>query len=218
MYDLPLFPLNTVLFPGTPLQLHIFEERYKQMIGICLEERRSFGVVLIRQGSEAGDALAEPHTIGCSAQIIHVQHLSQGRLNIVSMGQGRFRIHSIDKETYPYLMGKVENLPLRNPNPEIVDGLAHELRPRVENFIQALVKAGNGDFNVQQLPEDSISLAYMSAALLHSPPAQKQQILAIDQAEILLASLRSAFQKENSLLKAILNEVSILQSGGFSRN
>ena len=218
MYDMPLFPLNTVQFPGTPLQLHIFEERYKQMIGICLEERRLFGVVLIRQGSEARGPLAEPHTIGCSAQIIHVQRLSQGRLNIVSMGQGRFRIHSINRETYPYLVGKVENLPLRNPNPEIVDRLAHELRPRVVNFIRTLVKAGNGDFDLQQLPEDSISLAYIAAALLQGPPAQKQQILAIDQAEILLASLHSAFQEENALLKAVLNEVNNLQSGGFSRN
>jgi Lon protease-like protein len=218
MYDLPLFPLNTVLFPGTPLQLHIFEERYKLMIGRCIDERRPFGVVLIRQGLEARGPLADPHTIGCSAQIIQVQHLSQGRLNIVSMGQGRFRIHSIDNETNPYLMGQVDNLPLRNPNPETVDRLAHGFRPQVVNFIEALVKAGNGDFDVQQLPEDSISLAYMAAALLQSPPAQKQQILAIDQAEILLASLQSAFKRENALLKAILNEANILQSGGFSRN
>ncbi|HSG18664.1 MAG TPA: LON peptidase substrate-binding domain-containing protein, partial [Anaerolineae bacterium] len=51
MFELPIFPLNTVLFPGMPLSLHIFEDRYKLMIGKCLQERRAFGVVLIRQGA-----------------------------------------------------------------------------------------------------------------------------------------------------------------------
>ena len=53
MIELPLFPLNTVLFPGMPLGLHIFEDRYKLMIGQCVQERRPFGVVLIRSGQEA---------------------------------------------------------------------------------------------------------------------------------------------------------------------
>ena len=218
MFDLPIFPLNTVLFPGTPLQLHIFEERYKLMIGMCIEERRPFGVVLIRQGLEAMGPLAEPHTIGCSAQIIHVQRLSQGRLNIISMGQGRFRIHSIDTESYPYLMGRVENLPLRNPQPEVVERMARDFRPQVEQFIQALVKAGSGEFDLKQLPEEPISLAYVAAALMQSPPIQKQHILAIDQAEVLLTALHSAFKRENALLKAVLDETDVLQSGGFSRN
>jgi uncharacterized protein len=218
MFELPLFPLNTVLFPGTPLQLHIFEERYKLMIGRCIEERSPFGVVLIRRGQETLGPVAEPHTVGCSAQIVHVQRLAEGRLNIITMGQGRFRIHSIDAETFPYLVGEVENLPLKNPKPEKIVRLARDFRPHVVQFIQALVKAGSGDFDISQLPEDSISLAYVAAALLQSPPIQKQQLLAIDQAEILLTSLQSAFKRENALLKAILNEVDTLQSGGFSRN
>jgi len=53
MSKLPLFPLNTVLFPGMVLPLHVFEDRYKQMIGACLEDDSGFGVVLIRSGEEA---------------------------------------------------------------------------------------------------------------------------------------------------------------------
>lgn len=218
MFEIPLFPLNTVLFPGTPLQLHIFEERYKLMIGKCIEERSPFGVVLIRKGQESTGPLAEPHTIGCSAQIIHVQRLSEGRLNIVSLGQGRFRILSINTETHPYLIGRVEKMPLKNPAPDLVAKMAQELRPLVEHFIQALVKAGSGEFDIQQLPDDSISLAYMAAALLQSPPAQKQHILAIDQAENLLHTLQLEFKRENALLSAMLRETNHLQSGGFSTN
>jgi Lon protease-like protein len=64
MSYLPLFPLNTVLFPGTILPLHVFEERYKQMIGACLEENSRFGVVLIRSGEEVGGPPAGPTTSG----------------------------------------------------------------------------------------------------------------------------------------------------------
>lgn len=218
MYELPLFPLNTVLFPGTPLQLHIFEERYKMMIGKCLEDHSPFGVVLISQGMEAGGPLAEPQTIGCAAQIIHAQRLNEGRMNIVALGQGRFRLRHIDRETNPYLVGRVEDLALRNPQPEITDRLAGELRPKVVRFIQALVTAGNGEFDVQQVPQDSISLAYMAAAILQIPATPKQRLLEIDQAEDLLSALISEFRRENAFLKTILGESSSLQSGGFSMN
>ena len=67
MFELPLFPLNIVLFPGMPLSLHIFEDRYKLLIGKCLQERQPFGVVLIKKGIEALGPLAEPHHIGCTA-------------------------------------------------------------------------------------------------------------------------------------------------------
>ena len=69
--ELPLFPLNTVLFPGATLPLHIFEDRYKEMISQCIEEHRPFGVLLIRKGREAGD-LAEPFEIGTTAHIARV--------------------------------------------------------------------------------------------------------------------------------------------------
>ena len=98
MFELPIFPLNTVLFPGMPLSLHIFEDRYKLMIGKCLQERRAFGVVLIRQGAEALGPLAEPNKIGCTAFISQVERLHQGRMNIGVIGQRRFRIISLDTE------------------------------------------------------------------------------------------------------------------------
>jgi uncharacterized protein len=61
-FELPLFPLQTVLFPGMPFVLHIFEQRYRQMIGECLRDDQPFGVVLIREGEEVGDPLVEPFT------------------------------------------------------------------------------------------------------------------------------------------------------------
>jgi len=82
--------LNVVLFPGATLPLHIFEERYKLLIGRCLEEKLPFGVVLIRKGNEVGEP-GEPFDVGCTAHILRVQHLQEGRMNLLCRGGKRFR-------------------------------------------------------------------------------------------------------------------------------
>jgi Lon protease-like protein len=85
----PLFPLDVVLFPGTPLPLHIFEERYKEMIGECLTERSGFGVVRAQQ-----EGLA---VVGCMARIVRVLHeYDDGRLDILCEGRDRFEIEMLD--------------------------------------------------------------------------------------------------------------------------
>jgi Lon protease-like protein len=88
---LPLFPLNVVLFPGTPLSLHIFEPRYKEMIGECIDGNSPFGVVLaVEQG------IAE---MGCTAEIVAVtKRYSDGRLDIVTEGRERFEVLRINQE------------------------------------------------------------------------------------------------------------------------
>ena len=88
---LPLFPLDVVLFPGTPLPLHIFEPRYKEMIGECLSQHRTFGVVrVVEQG------LAE---VGCTAEITTVaKEYPDGRLDIVTEGRQRFEVVRLDQE------------------------------------------------------------------------------------------------------------------------
>jgi Lon protease-like protein len=88
---LPLFPLDVVLFPGTPLPLHIFEPRYKEMIAECLAERRTFGVVrAIEQG------LAD---VGCTAEIITVvKEYPDGRLDLVTEGRKRFELLRVNEE------------------------------------------------------------------------------------------------------------------------
>jgi Lon protease-like protein len=88
---LPLFPLDVVLFPGTPLPLHIFEPRYKEMIGECLAQHRTFGVVrAVEQG------LAE---VGCTAEIVTVvKEYPDGRLDLVAEGRKRFELLSVNQE------------------------------------------------------------------------------------------------------------------------
>ncbi len=89
---LRLFPLNTVLFPGAALNLHVFEDRYRKMIAECLDAGEAFGVVLIRDGEEAGDPGVTPHEVGTTAEIADVTLLPAGRYYISTTGGRRFRI------------------------------------------------------------------------------------------------------------------------------
>lgn len=218
MHELPIFPLNTVLFPGTPLQLHIFEERYKEMINMCIREKRNFGVALIQEGKEALGNLPKPHIIGCSASILNVQRLKQQRMNIVALGQERFRIISTDRESNAYLSGIVESYPIKTIDPGRAISKAEHLYPKVEVFIRRLVEAGGMKYNLQQLPEDPEALAYMAAAMLQISPSKKQSLLELDELDQLLFRLVRLYQHELALLDILLTPSAELMHGGFSIN
>ena len=117
--ELPLFPLNTVLFPGATLPIHVFEERYKLLISHCLERRQPFGVVLIRSGNEVGGP-AQPFDIGTTARIVYVQEMAEGRLNVISVGDRRLRILRLLHQQ-PYLAGEVELLQCDEGDGQLAD-------------------------------------------------------------------------------------------------
>jgi Lon protease-like protein len=202
MFEIPLFPLNTVLFPGMPLALHRFEDRYKIMIGKCLQERRPFGVVLISKGAEALGPLPEPNDVGCTAFITQVERLQQGRMNISAVGQRRFRIATLDTEL-PYLRGQVEHYPLSEEDPSSQERLAGRLRPWIERYLDDLSRLGNVELEAQNLPEEPVALAYAAAALLQTPAEEQQALLNIADAATLLAELRRIYRREIAILKAM---------------
>lgn len=89
--DIPLFPLQTVLFPGSVLPLKIFEQRYLDMAAACMKENKPFGICLIASGEETGPA-AEPHPVGTLAEIGDWEMEQLGILQITARGGRRFRI------------------------------------------------------------------------------------------------------------------------------
>ena len=104
--QIPLFPLRTVLFPGMPLPLQIFEERYKSMTRELLETGEEFGVLLIRDGKEVGGG-AIPHDVGTTARIEESQEVSGGRFVLTARGVHRFRLITM-LEPRPYPFGEIE--------------------------------------------------------------------------------------------------------------
>ena len=95
---IPLFPLNTVLFPGGPLKLRIFEPRYVDMIGRCMREDIGFGVALIVEGVEAGGP-ARTGNVGTLARIVDFEQLKGGLLGITAHGRERFRIDLVRQQS-----------------------------------------------------------------------------------------------------------------------
>jgi Lon protease-like protein len=108
--ELPLFPLRSVLCPGIALPLHIFEDRYRLMIERCLERSEPFGVVLIHSGHEVGSPPSEIAEIGTTAAIRQADRHPDGRLDIVTVGERRFRIDALDRGGAPWLVGDVSLL------------------------------------------------------------------------------------------------------------
>jgi Lon protease-like protein len=108
--ELPLFPLNAVLFPGGPLKLRIFEARYVDMIGRCMRADEEFGVAMIVEGKEVGPARTAD--IGTSARIFDFETLKDGLLGIAARGARRFKIHSVHTEQDGLNVARVEFLPV----------------------------------------------------------------------------------------------------------
>lgn len=218
MSELPLFPLQTVLFPGMPLYLHIFEDRYKRMIRLCLENRQPFGVVLIRRGVEALGPLAETHPVGCLARIVEVQNMSEGRLNITAAGEERFRILSVHSDITPYLIGEVELEPLVIPERLAFQQAVHRLQPVVARYLQILAESGGSKIELRSFPAEPLAFIYTAAMVLQAPPVVKQELLELAEGLALVERLQALYRRETALLRAML---AFPQTGGektFSKN
>ncbi len=108
--QLPLFPLQTVLLPGGPLQLQVFEPRYLDMVGRCMRTGTPFGVVRILEGSEAG-AVSDIAMTGTSARIIDFHTLSNGLLGLLCLGERVFRLESRQEQPDRLILGQVRWVP-----------------------------------------------------------------------------------------------------------
>jgi len=189
--------LNLVLFPGMDLPLHIFEERYRDMIGECLEKDAPFGVVLIKEGPEVG-APAEPERIGTSTRILRSELLDQGRMNIMTKGQQRFEIEEIIQRV-PHVVGRVRYLV------DIEGEGCVELLPQVnEEYIELVrnLTALTGGYTSRvDIPEDPIALSYAIAASLDMEPHLRQSLLVTETASTRLFDLIPLLKQGNEALR-----------------
>jgi Lon protease-like protein len=179
--QLRMFPLNTVLFPGAALNLHIFEPRYRQMIAECLDANEAFGVVLIREGDEAGDPDVQPHAVGTTAEIADVTPLPSGRYYISSTGGRRFRITAVVSRE-PYLLCEVEFIDEAPSDAAAVDRLTAEIAVEFREYLSLIVEFSGNPADVD-LPADPVRASYAIGEQLQVADALKQQLLELDSAE-----------------------------------
>jgi Lon protease-like protein len=212
--DLPLFPLNTVLFPGMVLPLHIFEDRYKLMIDRCLEEERPFGVLLIREGKEAG-GVATPYEVGTTSVIAGVNRLADGRMDIVTIGHERFRLQAV-RYDQPYLVGDAEPWPLTGETAEQVQDLVPPMRALFRQYLSMLAQAQGHKIEIEEVPVDPRALALLVAVTLQLPMPQKQHLLTKPTVPRLLLAEWTILQREQLLLNHIIQTQTQQWEGGYS--
>ena len=169
--ELPLFPLSTVLFPGGPLRLRIFEPRYLDMVRQCLRGSRPFGVVLILEGLEAG-AAASVATTGTSARLVDFDTLPDGLLGIDCLGEQRFRLCRRWQQPDGLNLAEVDYLP-----EDAACALPAELAHLGELLREVLPQLGERYAHVTAHYDDAGWVGNRWAEVLPLTCAEKQQLL-----------------------------------------
>jgi Lon protease-like protein len=169
----PLFPLNTVLFPGGPLPLRIFETRYIDMIGDCMRRESPFGVLLIKDGLEAGTSTT--HELGTLARIQDFYQGSDGLLGVTAVGGERFTLLSAERQADGLNVGEVELLPAeeRTTLPAEYEGIAEILEGVLDDL-------GRLYESLERHYDDAGWVSYRFAEILPLDLEQKQRCLESD--------------------------------------
>ena len=216
---LPVFPLNTVLFPGLVLPLHIFEERYRTLVRELVarpeDGPHEFGVVTLRRGSEVQtppDADDEPvdetpvtadqlYEVGCTAELRQVTELPDGRFDIVTVGRRRFRVLSVYATGEPYLTAEVEWLPDGETS---ADDVAALLAPRVLAAFRTYLELLRPSAEVlDQVPDDPTVLSHLVAATAQLTTDERHLLLAAPTTATRLRTELTLLNREASLLARV---------------
>jgi len=182
-FELPLFPLNTVLFPGGVLPLRVFEQRYMDMTKACLQEDKPFGVCLIKEGGEVG-APAIPHQVGCLARITDWDMEQLGVLNVKAVGVRRFRILDSRVEPNGLIVAKAQLLPVEPPLP-----LPPEHAACAGVLKHIVSRVGEDKFEPPLAFDDAVWVGYRLAEVLPIKISAKQNMLEMNDTAVRLEVL-----------------------------
>ncbi len=208
---LPLFPLNTVLFPGVVMPLHIFEERYcalvRDLLALPPAADRQFGVVAIRVGYEVG--ARGVHTLqrtGCAALITDVTTNADGSYELLVVGRRRFHVENLDS-TREYLQAAVEWLVDYNGSASgaELDQVALTARDVFEQYRDMVEQLRGDDVLDGATPTDPVDLSYTLAAALVLNLAERQQLLEA-------ADVTTRLRLGTTLMRAELRAIAALPS------
>ena len=219
--ELPVFPLNTVLFPGMALPLHIFEDRYVLMVNECLEGNRHFGVLLAQPAPDEEGA-TEVHRIGTLALITHVDRLDDGRMDIRTTGLERFRVLRMLRSE-PYIVAQIEEFPLEDTQSSRVAGLARQANGLLVRYLRLLGEVLGTAIRIDSVPRDPSSLAHLIAIALQVELDEKQELLSIpdlpgllrretlilSREEVLLSQLREVQKSDACYLRGVTGYLSL---------
>ncbi|HET7476923.1 MAG TPA: LON peptidase substrate-binding domain-containing protein [Dermatophilaceae bacterium] len=198
---LPLFPLGAVLYPGVLLPLHIFEQRYRDLVKALVElpggAPREFGVIAIRSGREVGAAgVAALYPVGCTAVLATVSPLPDGRFDIVCIGSRRFELLGVEPAGTSYLTGSVRRLD--DPDGHGATDLAASVARDLERYRQLIGISGD-----EPDPTDPRQLSYQVASTLRLDLAERQALLQSPDNAARLRAERALLRRELGLVRAL---------------
>lgn len=188
--ELPLFPLATVLFPGAVLPLHIFEERYKEMMNFAIEHDGLFGLSYRSDADVGKETLPDIDSIGCIAKINAVMPLEEGRMNIISTGIIRYRIKQL-KQVVPFLLASVTTFTDDLEADADFDQLFSEMREQCREFLNAAQALSESEASFdQELPEEPEAMSLLVASMLPVDEEIKQALLEMTSTRLRLTRIR----------------------------
>jgi hypothetical protein len=195
------------MLPGLLLPLHVFEDRYRELVRDLLElpeQDRRFGVVAIREGREVGaDGVTALHEVGCVAQLRRVTPYDDGRFDIVATGAQRFRLTGL-ADGAAYATGLVELLPDELGPVDEATLLDRAVRTAFRAYVAALAQArGDDEPDVGELPADSLVLSYVVAASVVVDLEDRQRLLAEPDGVARLRAELALLRREVTLLRTL---------------
>jgi Lon protease-like protein len=191
--EVPLFPLDLVLFPQMVVPLHIFEIRYRLMIQRCLKENQPFGIVLMTSNDEATKSV-ETAQVGCLARIVESEPLPDGRFRIEIVGTERFRLLDTH-DNQPYRSGLIEPLHDRPATEGDWEPLVDSVKEALKDYLtRQLARAGKRVAGFR-LPDEPELLSYTAACVLPIANPDKQALLELTDVPARLLSARDVLRR-----------------------
>ncbi len=201
LFEVPLFPLNIVLFPGMALPLHVFEARYRTMTADCLADQAPFGVVLALPEGEFGQE--KPARVGTLARIVDYEQLPDGCYNILTVGTRRFEIVELRREK-TYATALVRPYPDEDVEEGEADlaALVSEAQEALRAYLEVvLVLIGGSEERSIEIPDDAEDLSYLIGMCLACEDCDKQELLEMNSVGQRLRSGIRAMHKETDILR-----------------
>ena len=196
--ELPLFPLPVVLFPGVPMPLHIFEDRYRRLLADVRVTNNLFGVSFF-DGAEGGGGRPAVGHVGCAAEIVEAQTLADGRSNILTVGVVRYRVADYVRPEEPYLVGRVEFFEDEEEDGELLSARAGEVREVFGRIARAVRTLNDERAALPELSGDEPErLSFLAAAAMEMDNELKQELL----------ELRSGVERLSRLSRLLAQVVS----------
>lgn len=205
--QLPVFPLNTVVFPGVTVPLHVFEDRYRALVHhlLTIAEKRDrvFGIVAIREGYEVGaHGVQSVHRVGCLVQMTSVEPHADGRFDIEVVGRQRLRLDGLDTSG-AFLLGDVETVEEPADTSPAALEEAERTRETFEEYRRRLSEMRDAEVLDGELPRDPEYLSYSLAATCLLTLAERQSLLESPTAVERLVMLRHLLTEEMRAMQAI---------------